>query len=384
MDMLFCRNCGERRSGHGLDFSSAFGAITDAVRADQKKSSPRTAFVLHSVDAVACVLQDMLQLKYGLLLDDADLLGKLRHHCNGQTPEEVVKLFNSQHDLHFRSPGSQRLVSMRLEWTPLTSFEALQAKVRSIPGTSSTVAVVPKLLTEGVDEASKGEEMSCAIAIFREAYSSYPRSLTGRCAGTSCPLISMSSRHFRSAASIEPQILSELRSIGPARKPVECGAPSWREEYSTVVKNEERGFDAPVPKLQLPLQSSRSSRRRSPRRPKDDLNGLGTERSARLTSQCSTEATSPGRPNSPERVPPGIQLGHTGMETPWNLWDSIPGGCLGSAALLGQEPLAATSFGTWPSLQRTPGGLTPPSGLIAPQLTPRHLLPFGGAASVYN
>ena len=48
-----------------------------------------------------------------------------------------------------------------------------RAQVRSIPGTSSTVAVVPKLLTEGVDEASKGEEMSCAIAIFREAYSSW-------------------------------------------------------------------------------------------------------------------------------------------------------------------------------------------------------------------
>lgn len=30
--------------------------------------------------------------------------------------------------LHPDLSGSQRLVSMRLEWTPLTSFEALQAK----------------------------------------------------------------------------------------------------------------------------------------------------------------------------------------------------------------------------------------------------------------
>ena len=41
---------------------------------------------------------------------------------------QVVKLFNSQRDLHVRSMGSQRLVALRLDWTPLSSFEALQAK----------------------------------------------------------------------------------------------------------------------------------------------------------------------------------------------------------------------------------------------------------------
>ena len=41
---------------------------------------------------------------------------------------QVVKLFNAQRDLHVRSMGSQRLVALRLDWTPLSSFEALQAK----------------------------------------------------------------------------------------------------------------------------------------------------------------------------------------------------------------------------------------------------------------
>lgn len=378
MGMLFCRNCGQRRSGTGLDamdFASAFGGIKDAVREEQQRQrhSPRSAFVLHSVDAVACVLQEMLQLKYGLLLDDSDLLGKLRHHCNGATPEEVVKLFNAQRDLHVRSMGSQRLVALRLDWTPLSSFEALQAKVRSIPGTCSAVAVLPSLLTE--DAEAEGAAADCAVAIFREAYSSYPRNLMGRCAGPT-PLVAMSARHFRWAASLEPQILSELRGMGPSRKPMECGAPCWRDEYSTVVKNEERGFsyENPVPKLQLPLHSGRSDGRTSRSRPRSP------KRSARLTSQCSTEATSPGR--SPERngTAPvaGLQLGH-GMEAPWNLWDPSPGVFAPASLLPYQEPVS-----NWPMPRLGPpsaAGLTPPSGLIAPQLTPRHLGPFGGAAT---
>ena len=43
-DMLFCRNCGERRSGSGLDardFASAFVGIKDAVNEDVRRKSPR-------------------------------------------------------------------------------------------------------------------------------------------------------------------------------------------------------------------------------------------------------------------------------------------------------------------------------------------------------
>lgn len=74
----------------------------------------------------------------------------------------------------------------------------------------------------------------------------------------------------------------------------------------------------------------------------------------------------------------GLQLGH-GMEAPWNLWDPSPGVFAPASLLPYQEPVS-----NWPMPRLGPpsaAGLTPPSGLIAPQLTPRHLGPFGGAAT---
>ena len=77
--------------------------------------------------------------------------------------------------------------------------------------------------------------------------------------------------------SLEPQILGELRSLGPSRKPQQCTAPPWREEFSAL------GRGAPaVPRLPL------SGRRRR----KDSQPS-----SARLT-QCSTEAS----PRSPREL----------------------------------------------------------------------------------
>eukprot|EP00435_Cladocopium_sp_Y103_P062087 s104_g23.t1 len=65
-----------------------------------------------------------------------------------------------------------------------------------------------------------------------------------------------------------------------------------------------------------------------------------------------------------------------------NLWDPSPGVFAPASLLPYQEPLVSSS---WPMPRLGPpstaAGLTPPSGLIAPQLTPRHLGPFGGAST---
>lgn len=385
--LLFCRNCGQRRSSPE-SLANAFGGIRDALAngresrgeggvKDREEQDGRPQVVLHSLEAVASVLQDMLQLKYGLVLDESDLLGKLRHHCNGSTPEEVVKLFNSQRDLHFRTPGCQRLVCLRIDWKPVASFDALQAKVRKMPGTGCAVAV----LSLGDHPSS---EVPSAAAIFRESYSSYPRTLMGHSAGAS-PLVTVTARGFSPAGSgfLEPQVLSELRT-GPNRKPVECAAPCWRDEYSTVVKQEEMGacqaFQPleptaleqpvpPVPRLQLPINSGRrASRRTSPRRKEE----MSLPSSARLT-QCSTEASP--RHHSPER--PAERSAMMGLSEPWNLSNLGPFPSVQLPAAW-QEPAAV---GTWPissSLRSSNAlGLTPPNGLMQPQLTPRHL-PFSG------
>lgn len=151
MDLVYCRNCGAPRSSEPL----------------AAPEEPRTAVALHSLDAVALVLQDMLQLKYGLALDEGDLQQKLRHHCNGNTPLEVVQSFNGQRDLHFRARGCQRLVALRLEQRSL-SAEELQQKVRAMQGTACAVAVI--------------EEPARAVAVFRESYTQ-PSSFLARSAG---------------------------------------------------------------------------------------------------------------------------------------------------------------------------------------------------------
>ena len=52
MGMLFCRNCGQRRSGTGLDamdFASAFGGIKDAVREEQQRHLDGHVSYIHQV-----------------------------------------------------------------------------------------------------------------------------------------------------------------------------------------------------------------------------------------------------------------------------------------------------------------------------------------------
>ena len=235
--MVYCRNCGESRSVEPL-------VAEEEVR-------PTAA--LHSLDAVALVLQEMMQLKYGLALDEADLQQKLRHHCNGHTPLEVVTSFNQQRDLHFRARGGQRLVALRLEQRSLSCEQLLQ-RVRQMQGTACAVCVI---------------EPCRAVAVFRESYTQ-PSSFLGRCAGLE-PLVPF--KAFQEAMSLEPQVLGEVRT-GPTRKPQQCGAPPWREEFSALSRQ------PPVPRLPL------SGRRRR----KDSQPS-----SARLT-QCSTEA-SPRSPN---------------------------------------------------------------------------------------
>ncbi|CAJ1338150.1 unnamed protein product [Effrenium voratum] len=368
MDLVFCRNCGARRVSD-LRLSEAFGGIQDALQEDRQHG-----VVLHALEAVSYVMQDMLQVKYGLVLDEADLLGKLRHHCNGSTPEEVVQLFNGQRDLHFRTRGSQRLITIRLDWKPADSFEQLRRKIRAMPGTCRALC--------SADSGSTATPATAA-ALFRESYCG--EALVGKSAG-SLPLLQLTAGRFASSAAVfvEPQILSELRT-GPQRKPVECTAPAWREEYTAALRAEE-AVEQPVPRLQLPSRDS-SRRRRSPRKTKEELS------SARLT-QCSTEASSrhsperqAGGPAVPAAPPvPGppvpVMAMAQGLE-PRRFWDGAweplatwPGVGVGSVGVgVGGGGGGVGGVGIGGVGMGGGLGLTPPNGLQPPQLTPRVLIP---------
>ncbi|CAE6910221.1 aroB' [Symbiodinium natans] len=374
MDSVFCRNCGQRRAG-GLDMAAAFDAVRSAVSEEQAQRAT-VSTVLHSLEAVAAVVQEMLQVKYGLVLDDADLFGKLRHHCNGATPEEVVALFNSQVDLHFRTRGCQRLLALKLDWK-VVDFVQLRTRVRAMPGTASAVAVVREApyLESGVPTA---------VAVFREAYGAsheMPCTLMGRCGGPSAPpLLSLSSRELQHAGLIEPRILSELRTTGPSKKPVERTAPPWRDEYVSATKAEDLGLTeareareprAPsVPKLDL-SEAPRKSRRPSPRR-KEEREGSSATSSARLT-QCSTEAS---RSFSPDRQRQQVPAGNIQVLGPGLALEPPTG------LRLIQEPLHPAPFQVESGLPATAWvqpqapclsgltGLTPPTGVGAMRLEP--------------
>ena len=121
----------------------------------------------------------------------------------------------------------------------VVDFVQLRTRVRAMPGTASAVAVVREApyLESGVPTA---------VAVFREAYGAsheMPCTLMGRCGGPSAPpLLSLSSRELQHAGLIEPRILSELRTTGPSKKPVERTAPPWRDEYVSATKAEDLGL----------------------------------------------------------------------------------------------------------------------------------------------
>jgi len=382
MDLVFCPHCGHRRAG-GLDMAAAFDAVRNAVEEEKaRQSHTASTVVLHSLEAVAMVIQDMLQVKYGLVLDEADLFAKLRHHCNGSTPEEVVSLFNSQTDLHFRTRGCQRLLALKLDWKPM-DFTQLCAMVRTMPGTASGVAVAQEAMAMADGTAPAAP---VAIAIFREAYGADgPKMLMGRCGGSSAPpLLALNARNLRLAGLIEPRIVSELRTAGPSKKPVERTAPPWRDEYVSATKAQDSSLlERPVPKLDLSEAPRKALRRPSPRR-KDERGGSSATSSARLT-QCSTEASrsySPERqrPSGPHRPLPFANLQVSGpgpgLEPPMGL------GLYQEPAPCPMEPITVLpqpSQPAWaqPQTPRLSGlmGLTPPTGLDVPKLTPRVLAP---------
>lgn len=73
--------------------------------------------------AIANVVQDMMQMKYGLCLDDADLARKVRHYCSGCGIEEALAAINAQADLHFQVRGGRRLVRLRIDKGVSQTFE---------------------------------------------------------------------------------------------------------------------------------------------------------------------------------------------------------------------------------------------------------------------
>eukprot|EP00930_Biecheleria_cincta_P042742 TRINITY_DN29410_c0_g1_i1.p1 TRINITY_DN29410_c0_g1~~TRINITY_DN29410_c0_g1_i1.p1 ORF type:complete len:525 (-),score=76.88 TRINITY_DN29410_c0_g1_i1:8-1582(-) len=421
-DSEFCRNCGQRLRS-GAELASAFAGIQDALSEHQTISrsqfdesgstiSPRPPQpqVLHCIEAVSIAIQDMLQVKYGLMLDEADLIRKLRHHCAGASAQQVVTALNAQPDLHFRTRGKPRLIALRVDWRPIQGgFEEVHKQVRAMPGTARAVAVVSGSCL-GKSESQKG--LLQAIAVFREDYGKR-NVLVGRCGGsTAPPLVAFSEIHLRNAAILEPQITSEMCCTKTSRTPEELPPPPIREEYVKaglcLVEESRRSG---IPKLRLssdsqvsPGQNKRANARRSPRK-------ASRSGSVPSSARLSTEASPIAEPHT--ELPNWHAGGGQGYGCPailkppslFNLWEGpapsplhpSPPPLPASEPLPAAEPVTAGGGlqlppppgGSWcaapynhPRVPPCTMGLQPPALLSAPLLTPRELIPPQLAAVV--
>lgn len=188
-----------------------------------------------SLEALAIVVEDLLQLKYGLTLDTDDFVRKVEANCRPPgdrklqdlDPFQIVSSFNSCKDLRFRSRDGQRLLALRLSAPRrLEGFGELLREVGFLLGTSCAVAIV--------DAAGK---LSRAVAVFREDYSRPHEALIGRCLPTE-PLVSFSAEQLRCAMTFDPEVYLVLRRSSDgeisAGATVQEPVPMFREEYRSL------------------------------------------------------------------------------------------------------------------------------------------------------
>ena len=238
-----------------------------AVEADRKA-------VKAAVGAIGNLVQEQLQMKYGVSLDIDDFIRKVDSLCRAQLhgedwdPVQVVSCFNGIKDMHFRTRDASRILELRLEPRTTQSFESLVEEVTFMLGTSSAVAVV----------TSRGNP-SAAVAVFREEYGR-SGGLVGRSYDLSSePLVAFTSNQFDYALMLNVSIVEVLRQ-GEAE-----ALPRFRAEYLSLNNSGKASSSA---NAQEPVaQESNVSRQVSEQRGRQGLADALMERRAAEASQPS-------------------------------------------------------------------------------------------------
>lgn len=248
------------RSGSGSMGRSLGAPWTPSRPPPEPPRPPPPPPINGSVAAVCAVIHDMLQMKYGLIMDDVDLRRKLEAFCvapvaqqqssqpvlgtEGSTPlspAEIVTKLNAHPDLQFRTRDGDCLVTLCVESRSLASFAEVQREVRRMPGTARVATVVSGGTSPG------GRGVLRAVALFREAYGTQ-YALIGRAqeAGGHCSdpdsmyvqfvedLVEVDADCLRDAVALDPQVTSTLRSVPNGHTGLELQAsqaPALRDEY---------------------------------------------------------------------------------------------------------------------------------------------------------
>lgn len=194
----------------------------------------------NAVRTLCLVIQEMLQMKYGLALDAADFVGKVAgsfriggaqvgQPVGGLSPAQLVAQLSAQPDLHLRLCGdSGNFLCLRVDSHETRSFEELRREVSRMPGTMRALALADTTMRSGGARPT-------AVAVFREDYSNKGL-LVGRCGSLASmpPLLSFNASDLRSAVVLDPEVTRMFqRRVKPGGQELEdVPVPTLREEYS--------------------------------------------------------------------------------------------------------------------------------------------------------
>ncbi|CAE7946116.1 unnamed protein product [Symbiodinium sp. KB8] len=211
------------------------------------------------VGALSNVVQEQLQMKYGLAIEVDDFTRKVESLCRAQSlgglnealdPCDVVSSLNNLKDMRFRTRDGKRSLALQLEPHVLETFEELSSEVSVMMGTACAIASVYRLHSWR------------AVAVFRQDYAR-PGALVGRCSVFTEPLISFTAQDFRSAVMLGITVTEVLKVHEPGVEvePV----PGLRDEYLSLRRsmaqavqfgNPPAAPSSPLEKAQVPRRSS--------------------------------------------------------------------------------------------------------------------------------
>ncbi|CAE7209695.1 unnamed protein product [Symbiodinium natans] len=179
------------------------------------------------VGALGNVVQDQLQMKYGLAIELDDFTRKVESLCRAQLGSvedldscSVATCVNNLKEMRFRTRDGKRSMALQLEPHVLETFEELLSEATVMTGTACAIATVYQL------------QSWRAVAVFRQDYAR-PAALVGKCSDISMePLIAFTAQEFRSAVIFNITVTEVLN----VSEPLEPGAevepvPSLRDEY---------------------------------------------------------------------------------------------------------------------------------------------------------
>jgi len=207
-----------------LPYASPPGRCSSPLNGTRLGSPSPSELSTRVVRATLDVVRDVLAVKYGLAIDDADFLSKAAARCDLHekiTTSVLVEALNEEPALKLKDAANDRLLQIRFDCQVLDSFGELQNEIGKRPGLACAVAEV---------SSDRPGLRAHPVAVFRKSYSQTDDGLTGRSTwDASRPIRHFNATDFQSAVVIDP-VLLKVHDL----KMLELQMPAITEEYANA------------------------------------------------------------------------------------------------------------------------------------------------------